>query len=860
MISKPNFKQSERGRSMVEILGVLAVIGVLSFGGIQGYKYAMDKYQANETINELNLRAHDISQRMDRLIETNADVISMEMGNTTRTGFPVYARLSPQYIDYFEIFVENVPTDICKTLLQSQWDLPYSIFVNITEYTGNVEICEQGDQVELVYEFYKDLLESDEIPEETRHKTQRCNHDNNCSCGTCNNGNEMCESYCDNTQTCAKDYDDPRWMLCCDPEYLVNGFCCANVLPDGSCCTRNGNCCPANKPLRDKWGGCHSCDELTGINVGWNGMCSEICPKRIKKGGYKSPDTNYCTLCGVEGTAMANKPLFHDNSGGACLSCNITNVVYQADILPQYRCENVCGADQVEEIYENGWPRCVPLCPEGKPLRAGYTTCYACDYAGKVATTYLKDKCENLCPNRITKNGYCVLNGCPADKPLKDKWGGCHACDELKGVNVGLNGQCSEICPKRIKKGGWKAVGNNYCTLCGVEGTDVADKPLFHDNDDGTCFSCDVSSLVYQTDVVEQYRCENVCDNRETVKQNITSGDLRCFIKCPSDKPLRYAVGNSCAACDYEGQVHVGFLNGKSCSTLCPNREVVGNYCVVKSCPSDRPLRGVDGKCYACGYEGQVSVSSLVPLATMTGGDETVDLCSSLCPEREVVNGFCVLKDCPSTKPLKGKDNICYDCNTTALIDVTGVEDNCDTCASDGRVVETIGGIKYCTIPCGYDQFRDATKKCVGCLDSGNYSTKATKIECDKCSEREYGFSENNKCMVQCDTMGTYTEGKPLANADGICFSCDYNGGITMGTWGNVNRCTEICPNRKLNGNSCVRDVCSPDKQLLGTDGNCYPCNITTPITTTKESCLKCLNREYTNGVCGYLAYQEVQK
>ncbi len=84
----------------------------------------------------------------------------------------------------------------------------------------------------------------------------------------------------------------------------------------------------------------------------------------------------------------------------------------------------------------------------------------------------------------------------------------------------------------------------------------------------------------------------------------------------------------------------MGFLNGKSCSTLCPNREVVGNYCVVKSCPSDRPLRGVDGKCYACGYEGQVSVSSLVPLATMTGGDETVDLCSSLCPEREVVMVF----------------------------------------------------------------------------------------------------------------------------------------------------------------------------------------------------------------------------
>ena len=45
---------------MVEILGVLAVIGVLSLGGIQGYKYAMDKHRANDIVNEVNMRATDI--------------------------------------------------------------------------------------------------------------------------------------------------------------------------------------------------------------------------------------------------------------------------------------------------------------------------------------------------------------------------------------------------------------------------------------------------------------------------------------------------------------------------------------------------------------------------------------------------------------------------------------------------------------------------------------------------------------------------------------------------------------------------------------------------------------------------------
>ncbi len=42
------------GRSMVEMLGVLAIIGVLSVGAIAGYSTAMDKYRTNEMINGYN--------------------------------------------------------------------------------------------------------------------------------------------------------------------------------------------------------------------------------------------------------------------------------------------------------------------------------------------------------------------------------------------------------------------------------------------------------------------------------------------------------------------------------------------------------------------------------------------------------------------------------------------------------------------------------------------------------------------------------------------------------------------------------------------------------------------------------------
>ena len=47
------FKNNQTGRSMVEMLGVLAIIGVLSVGGIAGYSKAMFKYKINKTIQDI---------------------------------------------------------------------------------------------------------------------------------------------------------------------------------------------------------------------------------------------------------------------------------------------------------------------------------------------------------------------------------------------------------------------------------------------------------------------------------------------------------------------------------------------------------------------------------------------------------------------------------------------------------------------------------------------------------------------------------------------------------------------------------------------------------------------------------------
>lgn len=48
-----NIKKLEQGRSMIEMLGVLAIIGVLSVGGINGFSKAMDAHKINTIVEQI---------------------------------------------------------------------------------------------------------------------------------------------------------------------------------------------------------------------------------------------------------------------------------------------------------------------------------------------------------------------------------------------------------------------------------------------------------------------------------------------------------------------------------------------------------------------------------------------------------------------------------------------------------------------------------------------------------------------------------------------------------------------------------------------------------------------------------------
>lgn len=65
--------KNQQGRSMIEMLGVLAIIGVLSVGGIAGYSKAMEMWRINKTVGEYSMFVAGLVEHIDEFNNINKD-------------------------------------------------------------------------------------------------------------------------------------------------------------------------------------------------------------------------------------------------------------------------------------------------------------------------------------------------------------------------------------------------------------------------------------------------------------------------------------------------------------------------------------------------------------------------------------------------------------------------------------------------------------------------------------------------------------------------------------------------------------------------------------------------------------------
>lgn len=134
----------DKGRSMVEMLGVLAIIGVLSIGGLLGYRYAMEKYSINEAVDAINKFAVAVMAKGVALGENYEAVYSDMMDEPIQRRGGVFFNPRTQlyatyaYPHYVTVDVYDLGTyENCVKLMQAVEDSGFMVISFCDETPAN---------------------------------------------------------------------------------------------------------------------------------------------------------------------------------------------------------------------------------------------------------------------------------------------------------------------------------------------------------------------------------------------------------------------------------------------------------------------------------------------------------------------------------------------------------------------------------------------------------------------------------------------------------------------------------------------------------------------------------------------------
>ena len=310
---------SQSGRSMIEMLGVLAIIAILSIGGIVGFRLAMNYYQANQIAHEMNMMRTDaqikIAQGAEELMlgEPYDPVSDSQLGHIqfndaylvdfdciymkTEISEPEPAFCTAANAYYIEL--QEIPEGVCRPLanLIDNMDNEIAFYINgnsVDAEEGEKGACGEGSNtLKVIFGADSDsnavkCNDDPECPENLpicfNHMCVECTQEKGCegksqyckdnTCKTCEsgvwNGEECVEC------TTSADCENPtpicneNTCVACgnDDECRSKNSSEENCVTGGACCKdprmtwKNNECvCPEDEPWNGESCGCKSNDD-----------------------------------------------------------------------------------------------------------------------------------------------------------------------------------------------------------------------------------------------------------------------------------------------------------------------------------------------------------------------------------------------------------------------------------------------------------------------------------------------------------------------------------------------------------------------------------------------------------------------
>ena len=348
---------AQAGRSMIEMLGVLAIIGVLTIGGLMGYRYAMNKHKANLILNDVSLAMADLTVQ-----DPDGGAIARQaVAFNPESGLAMESERTEDGNNI--VYVNGVAKAVCQILIQIK---PTDAYENI--YDGDLNALTSCSDNQTMAFGSKD---SDVPP-----VTKECQNDSDCDAdqvcqngqcvdkpeptdpcedvecfngGTCNEGSCDCidgytgtnceiEPDCNDSKPCTSPKQCENYICVCPMintpnecqevqkingcDVLVNktnatcgtnGFCSngactectlpkvVNAAKDGCECPKIANC----KEYNDSTCECNKCED----GYAWNASTKQCEEQKTKCGSYTCPTGWTCTTGDVLGTQVCQTSL-----------------------------------------------------------------------------------------------------------------------------------------------------------------------------------------------------------------------------------------------------------------------------------------------------------------------------------------------------------------------------------------------------------------------------------------------------------------------------------------------------------------------------------------------------------------------
>ena len=803
---------------MIEIIGVLAVIGVLSIAVLYLYPYLVAHHRSNETWNDVLVQATVVqtSHTDDTFAaieivdgEELPSLITSEEFKTSAVGYPmeVYKTNDVQFI----VQVDNVDYDACEIMLKKHSLVPDAIEVGNSKFEPiqeNYDIC--GTSGTKTMYFYFGF----------------CNGDINAVCdGGCGANFECFCGRC----WCPTVGADPQTCQCPENYDTIDGECVCpedRQLPEGVCCPKgehadNGICCPK--------------DEYNS-----KGIC--------------------CLDDLLNGSHLWIAQEFWNDDGEEELKCVCQRTCDNNDLIPNADCTACVCAKTCDNGFVLNETNCTCECPEDRQLPDGKCCpvgrhadddlcCLEGDYNsnGVCCSAELFDDEQT---NRwIGQNGECVCNqeylNCQNDLVHNAE---CTACVCAKTCENGFvlnktNCTCEcptgdlttdgECCPDGRHADGERCCedgdynSNGVCCLADLFDDRQTNRWI---EQNGECV-CNKEYLNCQNDLVPNDEC-TACVCAKTCENGFVLNEANCTCECPKDKP--YSYNEQCNVCP-EDQTYAS--ESQKC---CPNDQY--NSIKKTCCPVGRKV-DKNGVCCATSQ-----LNSQTNTCCPTG--QTYATASKMCcPVGQKVdkNGVCC-----STSQLNSKTNTC--CPKGKIYKSKLSSGAC--CLPEEKFYYE-GNFRGCCLP---SKWASSQRKCCDenevasngyCCLKGTEYYKDINFSSDNYYVKElFRFYSDQIPYIHCCPPEKYTEYKNRSYCCSSSQTVSNNHCCPIGeSWAEEKK--KCCPNERYGVNKNGVGVCCAKGEVFAENSNSC-CPVAHYVAETKSCCASVSDRCYKikDGTC----------